>query len=434
MPIGADKKDIYEQSGAAVRLALGETELVLKTKKFLEDHGVHLSAFGKAVVQRSKNIILVKNLPAKTKAEDLLKLFEKFGSIVRLVVPPSGVTALIEYTDGNEAKAAFKSLAYRRFKDLPLYLEWAPADAFQPNAPLLKDLPKEAEEKIQDTATVSNNQNDSGPKSEQPQTEVTPSSGTIFVKNLNFNTTEEDLKQHFVKMFGDKVDRATIAKNKDTRQKILSLGYGFVEFTNASVAQEALKRLQHSELDGHKLELKFSTAKKKESSSNKKADDAGKPSTRILVRNIPFEANANDVKELFTVFGNIRSVRLPKKAITRAIGNVSGRSGGGRDANLHRGFGFVDFHSVDDAKRAFDALRFSTHLYGRRMVLEWAKTDESELVEDLRAKAAERAVASAHAAQGAVHKGAAKRLRKADVVASVEKYAKQSAQQDDGVE
>jgi multiple RNA-binding domain-containing protein 1 len=39
---------------------------------------------------------------------------------------------------------------------------------------------------------------------------------------------------------------------------MLSMGYGFVEYMTAEGAMEALKTLQHHELDGHKLELKIS--------------------------------------------------------------------------------------------------------------------------------------------------------------------------------
>jgi multiple RNA-binding domain-containing protein 1 len=48
----------------------------------------------------------------------------------------------------------------------------------------------------------------------------------------------------------------------------------------------------------------------------------------------------------------------------------------------------VDYTSRADARRAFEALVHSTHLYGRRLVLEWAKEEES--MEELRTKARER--------------------------------------------
>ena len=73
-------------------------------------------------------------------------------------------------------------------------------------------------------------------------------------------------------------------------------------------------------------------------------------------------------------FGELRSVRLPKKMTP------------GEDC--HRGFGFVDFVTKSDAKKAFEALSQSTHLYGRRIVLEWASTDDTD-VDALRKRAAD---------------------------------------------
>lgn len=94
--------------------------------------------------------------------------------------------------------------------------------------------------------------------------------------------------------------------------------------------------------------------------------------SKILVRNVPFQATVKEIRELFSTFGELKTVRLPKK--------MAG-------TGAHRGFGFVDFVTKQDAKRAFNALCHSTHLYGRRLVLEWADTEES--LEDLRRKTAE---------------------------------------------
>lgn len=72
-------------------------------------------------------------------------------------------------------------------------------------------------------------------------------------------------------------------------------------------------------------------------------------------------------------FAEVRTVRLPRKM---ALGEET-----------HRGFGFVDFFSEADARKAFEALCHSTHLYGRRLVLEWAAAEEG--VEELRKRTAE---------------------------------------------
>lgn len=51
----------------------------------------------------------------------------------------------------------------------------------------------------------------------------------------------------------------------------------------------------------------------------------------------------------------------------------------------HRGFGFVEFLTSQEAKGAFSSLG-ATHLYGRHLVLEWAQDESS--IETMRAKAA----------------------------------------------
>jgi len=40
--------------------------------------------------------------------------------------------------------------------------------------------------------------------------------------------------------------------------QLLSMGYGFIEYKRPTAAQQALKVLQHTMLDGHQLELKLS--------------------------------------------------------------------------------------------------------------------------------------------------------------------------------
>ena len=110
------------------------------------------------------------------------------------------------------------------------------------------------------------------------------------------------------------------------------------------------------------------------------------------------------------MFGELRTVRLPKKMTP------------GEDA--HRGFGFVDFMSKTDARKAFEALSQSTHLYGRRLVLEWASTTEDE-VDEIRKRTAENfdgGLSNASKSQ--------KRLR-SEIVTEMDKVQKKNKQGDD---
>ncbi|CAF5215626.1 unnamed protein product, partial [Rotaria magnacalcarata] len=115
----------------AVRLAVGETQIIHETRQFLIDNGVQLDSFSQAIsaTKRSKNVILAKNLPIKTHAQDLRILFEKYGKLEKIILPPYGHCALIVFEHPQEARQAFKQLSYRKFKDnRPLYLEWAPGN------------------------------------------------------------------------------------------------------------------------------------------------------------------------------------------------------------------------------------------------------------------------------------------------------------------
>lgn len=86
-----------------------------------------------------------------------------------------------------------------------------------------------------------------------------------------------------------------------------------------------------------------------------------------MVRNVPFQASRTDILQLFGSFGQLKTVRLPKKF-----------DGG------HRGFAFVEFTVPKEAQNAVKSLS-QTHLYGRHLVIEWA--DGEDNMESLRSKA-----------------------------------------------
>ena len=72
----------------------------------------------------------------------------------------------------------------------------------------------------------------------------------IFVGNLSFQTTQEDLLATF-SQFGN-VERVNIITDRDSGQP---RGFAFVEMTNAQDAQKAIAQLNGSELDGRALNV-----------------------------------------------------------------------------------------------------------------------------------------------------------------------------------
>ena len=127
-------------------------------------------------------------------------------------MPPSGITALVEFFEPSEARKAFTKLAYTKYKHLPLYLEWAPDNTF--TAPLAeRNKPKDTgtdtkrKEKVEMVPEESGKQPEpqaepakdaNKPSKEESEDEDEPEPDTtLFVKNINFSTTEEQLKKVF---------------------------------------------------------------------------------------------------------------------------------------------------------------------------------------------------------------------------------------------
>ena len=63
---------------------------------------------------RSKEVLLVKNLPAGTTSEELREVFAEHGNLGRVLMPPFGITAIIEFLSAKDAKQAFRNLAYSK--------------------------------------------------------------------------------------------------------------------------------------------------------------------------------------------------------------------------------------------------------------------------------------------------------------------------------
>jgi len=72
----------------------------------------------------------------------------------------------------------------------------------------------------------------------------------IFVGNLNFNTSEDDLRQMF-EAHGQ-VDRVSIMTDRETGR---SRGFGFVEMANSEEAERAIAALNGTQLGGRTLNV-----------------------------------------------------------------------------------------------------------------------------------------------------------------------------------
>ena len=125
-------------------------------------------------------------------------------------MPQHGITALVDFIEPFEAKKAFTKLAYSQFKSAPLYLEWAPENVF------VKSAEKTESDKTTTSTTTAIEESEKLINKVEPKTIVVTrepenmkedvkeddemeldepeNDTTLFVKNLNFKTTEHSLK------------------------------------------------------------------------------------------------------------------------------------------------------------------------------------------------------------------------------------------------
>lgn len=286
-----------ESDNAAVKLALAETHVIQETKTFLEQHGVDLSALdtsGPRRPPRSDRIVLVKNIPYGTSAADVRALFEPHGELRRVLVPPAGTLAVVEFVNPDEGRKAFRAVAYRRLGNSIIYLEKGPEGMFITDEPIA-DAPAAVPEPVIATAVAPIVVPDSaaGGADEAPLSAGT----TLFVKNLSFSTTLEKLTQ-VVRHLPDFAFARIQTKPDPARPGArLSMGYGFVGFRTPDGARRGLKSLDGLVLDGHKLVVKWAGRGAEEGEGAEDKEKVKARTTKMIVKNVPFEATKKDIRE-----------------------------------------------------------------------------------------------------------------------------------------
>lgn len=345
--LGVSKADIIDPTSAdaAVKQAHAETQLIKETKDYLASVGVNIEAFKNK--SRDDRCLLLKNFPYGTAEADLRALLEPFGNITTLVLPPAGTMALVQYQESYSATEALKNLAYKNIKGSVLYLEKAP------QAVLIKPIEKETHEPSKESADVGAG--------------ITT---TVFVKNLNFSTTTARLQEVAAPLPGFLTARVKTRTDSKKPGQILSMGFGFLDFSSKEQAQSAVKALSGHRLDGHDLVCQISSKATDAAEETRKQDKKRKKDafqTKIIIKNLPFQATKKDIRSLFSQYGELKMVRVPRKF-----------------DNSTRGFAFAEFVTPKEAENAMEALT-NTHLLGRRLVLDFAEGDDVDPEEEIRA-------------------------------------------------
>jgi len=144
----------------------------------------------------------------------------------------------------------------------------------------------------------------------------------------------------------------------------MSLRFGYVEFINAADAAKAYDAKKGADLDGRTINLDYATVRqpkqeggndRAQSRASKYGDQTSPPSDTLFVGNLPFSASEDALRDMFSEQGSILGIRLPTDP----------------DSGRPKGFGYIQFSSIDEAKAAHGALN-GQDLEGRSIRLDFS--------------------------------------------------------------
>ncbi|POS85237.1 hypothetical protein EPUL_002042, partial [Erysiphe pulchra] len=174
-----------------------------------------------------------------------------------------------------------------------------------------------------------------------PPADLTPNPN-IYVGNLVFHVTEDDLKKEF-SSFGP-IKNAIIAV--DSRG--LSKGFGYVEFESTEQAQAAIAAKNQMVFEGRRLIVNYQAKTRRSTKENP-------PSKTLFVGNIAFEMTDAELNKLFREVRNCSDIRV---AVDRRTGQP-------------RGFAHAEFLTVEDATAAKELLA-DREIHGRKLRLDYS--------------------------------------------------------------
>ncbi|VIO94605.1 conserved hypothetical protein,hypothetical protein [Brugia malayi] len=151
---------------------------------------------------------------------------------------------------------------------------------------------------------------------------------TVFVSNLDFKLPTERLKEIFLNAKEIRLVYRGMSK--------LHKGFGYIDFSTEREARDALK-MDRTQIDGRPLYV--SEYKPHDKGKNTEFRySTGLEKNKVFVNNIHYDATEEQLKEIFTIFGTIRDIRI--------VTHKSGKS---------KGCAYVEFENDNDAAMAVKA-------------------------------------------------------------------------------
>ncbi|XP_071022446.1 nucleolin isoform X1 [Oncorhynchus clarkii lewisi] len=167
---------------------------------------------------------------------------------------------------------------------------------------------------------------------------------TLFVKNLPFSATEDDLKE----VFADAVE-IRIPPGQDGSNR----GIAYIAFKTEAMADKMLTEAQGADVQGRSIMVDYTGIKSQK--GGRPPAQAAAESKTLIVNNLSYSATEDSLQ---SAFEGAVSIRVPQN---------NGRP---------KGFAFVEFESAEAAKEALDNLN-GTEIEGRQIRLEYSQNSGS---------------------------------------------------------
>lgn len=173
----------------------------------------------------------------------------------------------------------------------------------------------------------------------------------VFVQGVDYRATEGDLSYHFGHL-PDFVSAKLLPRAEGGHT-----GKGFVKFSSEAGQAGALA-LDKTQINGREVYVGLPRGAQGVAQPGR-TQAAGAESVSVIVRNLPFDADEEKLKSLFADCGAVRSARVLK--------NEDGSS---------RGFGFVDFTSLEASKKALS--KVGVKISGRAIDVQYSLQREQQ--------------------------------------------------------
>lgn len=198
---------------------------------------------------------------------------------------------------------------------------------------------------------------------------------SLFVRSLPASVTTERLTEHFSQSYPLK--HATVVLDPQTK---ISRGFGFVTFTDAEDARQALAEFNNSVLDGRRIKVEPAEARHRDIAEKIDGKTQSRNTTgeelrtkrqqerednqppKLIVRNLPWSIKTSeDLTKLFLSYGKVKHAVVP---------NLPAK----KDAQA--GFGIVILRGRKNAEQALKGVNGKV-VDGRTLAVDWAVDKET---------------------------------------------------------